>query len=217
VPDLCIDRQIVGVPVRKKLRRQVIVSELLQLFERQPEQSLQARETLFKQGAPVRHVFLLVRGRLRMVRHLAGGRAVSLHTAGAGELFAEGALFSKRYQCDAVADEACTVKRVGKPQLQRAIEASPRLALELLERVTRQLHRARTLIELRNIKSANERVLEHLRSLLPPGSDRIEFAQPLLVVAAEIGLSHETYYRCLAELVRNGRITRDGRRIRILR
>lgn len=53
-------------------------------------------EALFRQGDPADRVFLIERGRVRMVRRLASGGAVAMHTGRAGELFAEGALFAAR-------------------------------------------------------------------------------------------------------------------------
>jgi len=60
------------------------------------------------------------------------------------------------------------------------------------------------------------RVLQHLRLSLPVGRDTVAFTRPLTRVAAEIGLRHEAYYRCLASLTERGAIERNGRSIRVL-
>ncbi|WP_442921225.1 hypothetical protein [Mesorhizobium sp. Cs1299R1N1] len=44
-------------------------------------------------------MFLIRRGRLRMIRHLASGEAVIVHTGQAGELFAGAALFAPNRMC----------------------------------------------------------------------------------------------------------------------
>lgn len=62
---------------------------------------------------PGRHayaIFGIERGRLRRVRHTVDGRCVVLHTARAGGLFAEAALFSAAYHCDAMADTPARVR-----------------------------------------------------------------------------------------------------------
>jgi predicted transcriptional regulator len=82
--------------------------------------------------------------------------------------------------------------------------------------VTPELHRARALVELRAIRSAEERVLHHLLLSLPPDAKEVEFQQSLMQVASELGLTHEVYYRALAKLARNGIIKRESRRIRLL-
>jgi CRP-like cAMP-binding protein len=189
---------------------------LLSLFEHRPARVIEAREVVFRQGTPASHLYVVDRGRVRLLRHTATGRALTLHVAEAGELFAEGALFSKVYQCDAVADEASSVRSLGKAELTGYLSDSPALGLELLERVTRQLHRARALVELRAIRSAEERVLHHLLLSVPPHGREVEFRRPLTEIATELGLTHESYYRCLTKLVRDGSIERQGRRIRLL-
>jgi CRP-like cAMP-binding protein len=62
---------------------------------------LRAGATLFRQGDPAVAVYVIERGRIALVRHTSEGRRVTLFTAGAGESFAEAALFSEVYHCDA--------------------------------------------------------------------------------------------------------------------
>ena len=171
-------------------------------------------DILFRQGAKAKSVFLIEEGELRMARHLASGEILLLHKGLAGELFAEGALFASTYHCDGFAPVAATVAICAKADLLAEMGHSPDLGLELLQRVIGQLHRARALLELRNIKSAQDRVLQHIR--LNDGLGAAAGSGPLLENAAELGLSRETYYRALAALARGGAITRDGRRIALV-
>lgn len=189
---------------------------LLSLFEHRPPRVIEAREALFRQGMPASELFVVDRGRVRLVRHTTTGHMLTLHVAEDGDLFAEGVLFSEVYQCDAIADEKSSVRSLDKIELIRHLSTSPALGLELLERVTHQLHRARALVELRAIRSAEQRVLHHLLLAVPSRGHEVEFRRPLTEVATELGLTHEAYYRCLAKLARNGFIERKGRRIRIL-
>lgn len=171
---------------------------------------------MFHQGDVADWVFLIERGRLRMVRHPASGERVALHTGRSGELFAEGALFAAAYQCDGLAVGEASVMACAKADVLAMFTASPPLALELLERVTRQLHEARILIELRDVRSAEERVLRHLR-LRADDAGVVAFEDRLLDAAAELGLTHEAYYRALAALTRQGAIQRSPRRVQLLR
>jgi CRP/FNR family transcriptional regulator, dissimilatory nitrate respiration regulator len=161
-------------------------------------------------------VFKIVRGRLRMVRHLASGERVTIHTGRAGELFAEGSLFSEVYQCDAIAAEYTRVRACGKAEMLAAIGESPETMLALLEQVTRRLHYARAMHELRNVRSAADRVLQHLH-LSASKDDTIVFDRPFIEVAEDLGLTHEAYYRALAALARAGTIKRAGRTIRLIK
>lgn len=153
-----------------------------------------------------------------MVRHTVDGQSITLHVARPGEVFAEASLFSSTYRCDAVADRPSIVQPLRKDALRRRLKAEPALALHLLENVAQQLHRTRTLLELRNIRSAEERVLAHLRLLHADsgeGEEALQIKQPLIQIAADLGLTHEAYYRALAALERQGLIIREEtRRIR---
>jgi hypothetical protein len=72
------------------------------------------------------------------------------------------------------------------------------------------------MLELRNIRSADKRVLQHLR-LSASKAGVVAFDRPLLEVAEDLGLTHEAYYRALAALARASVIKRAGRRIGLLR
>ena len=45
---------------------------------------------------------------------------------------------------------------------------------------------------------------------------KITFTRPLKDIAADIGLTHEVFYRTLSDLERSGKISRDNRTIAIL-
>jgi CRP-like cAMP-binding protein len=191
-------------------------ASLERLFGTQPVRRLARGEPLFRQGEPAIAVFLIARGRLRMVRHLASGDRITIHTGRTGELFAEGSLFSDTYQCDAIAAEPTRVRVCGKADMLTAIGDSPSTMLALLEQVTRSLHHARAMRELRNIRSADDRVLQHLR-LSASKDGAVVFDRPLLEVAEDLGLTHEAYYRTLATLTRTSAIERKGRTIRLIK
>ncbi|HEY3916318.1 MAG TPA: Crp/Fnr family transcriptional regulator [Stellaceae bacterium] len=189
---------------------------LERLFGRGPIRTLARDEPLFRQGEPTTAIFHILRGRLRMVRHLAAGDRMTIHTGRAGELFAEGALFSDVYQCDAIAAESTQVRVCSKAGMLAVVSESPATMLALLEQVTHLLHHARAMRELRNIRSANDRVLHHLH-LSASKDGTVVFDRPLLEVAEDLGLTHEAYYRALADLGRVGTIKRMGRRIQLIK
>lgn len=172
-------------------------------------------ETLFRQGDPTRALYVLDEGRVALIRHAPDGRRLVLFSAGPGESFAEAALFAERYHCDAVAESAASVIEIPKPALRAALRRDPDLAERLLARLARQVQELRQRLELRNIRSARERVWQRLLLAAPADGRAAVFERPLKDIAAEIGLTHEAFYRALAELTRTGRIRRRGRRIEI--
>jgi CRP-like cAMP-binding protein len=171
---------------------------------------------LFRQGDPADAVYVIERGRLAMVRHTAEGRRVTLFTAGPGESFAEAALFSDFYHCDAVADVPSRVTIVPKSELRALLKQRGPAADRLMARLAHQVQVLRTRLELRSVRSARERVWQALIVAAGPSSRTITFEGPMKTMASEIGLTHEAFYRAIAALEAAGRIRRRGRRIDLL-
>ncbi|HEX7968760.1 MAG TPA: Crp/Fnr family transcriptional regulator, partial [Stellaceae bacterium] len=161
-------------------------------------------------------IFAVERGRLRLIRHTVDDRRVVLHTARAGELFAEAALFSRTYHCDAVADTPARLRVLSKPKLLAAFRADPELALRFMAILARQVMSLRTRLELRSIRSARERVLQHLLLAAAGDGRTVRIEGTLMDLAAEIGLTHEALYRALAALESDGAIARTPDGIRLL-
>ncbi|MBI3451496.1 MAG: Crp/Fnr family transcriptional regulator [Rhodospirillales bacterium] len=177
---------------------------------------LAAGEALFRQGDAAEAVFVVERGRMALVRHAADGRPIILHVAEAGDSFAEAALFAEAYHCDGMAETPSRVAVLPKTALAAALAGDANLAAGLLARLARHVQALRTRLELRNIRGARERTWRTLLLAAGGGAGTVTFAQPLKTVAAEIGLTHEAFYRALAELEAEGLIRRARRRISIL-
>jgi CRP-like cAMP-binding protein len=177
---------------------------------------LAAGKALFRQGDPVVAVYVIERGRLAMVRHTAEGRRVTLFTAGPGESFAEAALFSEVYYCDAVAEVPSRVTIVPKAELHALLKQGGQASDRLTARLAHQVQALRTRLELRSIRGARERIGQALVLAAEPGSRTVKLETPLNTMAGEIGLTQEAFYRAIAALEAAGRIRRRGRRIELL-
>lgn len=178
--------------------------------------TMQKGETLFSQGDEAFGVFVVRKGRMRLVRHLADGCAVVLYTANAGTAFSEAALFSEAYHCDAVADTDCEIEIHPKGALLQALDGDAAASRAFMAHMAAQIIALRSRLEIRNIRSAEERVLHLLQLKLGPSQSDVIFDQPLKDVASEAGLTHEAFYRALSKLQASGRIVRDKRRITLL-
>lgn len=176
--------------------------------------SVSAHTYLFRQGDASFGVFRLVSGRLRLVRTTPDGAEVALHTARPGELFAEASLFSPRYHCDAVALCDCEVLAYPKQALARQLRHDPQALWDFTGELARRVQGLRTRLELRQIRSAPERVRQALR-LRCDANGVWEADGTLKQFAEEIGLTHEALYRALAALEKSGVIAREGRTIRM--
>lgn len=180
--------------------------------QRSKLRELDAGEALFRQGDRATAIFVVEQGRLRLIRHTVDQHEVVLHTARTGELFAEAALFSNAYQCDAIAAAASRVRAYPKREILAAFRGDPALAERFMAVLAHQVHALRARLEERNIRSARERVLHHLALASGPDGRTVLIDGRLMDLAAEIGLTHEALYRTLAALEKDGLIdrTRSG-------
>src|SRR6266852_1344157 len=172
------------------------------------ERVLTAGEALFRMGNQTRGIYEVLRGQVQMVRVDLSGRQVVLYAAAAGEIFAEAALFSPVYHCDAVTTTGATVRLYPKEKVLAEFRKNPQAAEAFMAILARQIMSLRTRIERRNIRSARERVRHFLA--LNTGADgrTVLLRGTLKDLAAELGLTHEALYRALASLAANGEIKR---------
>ena len=178
--------------------------------------SLQAGESLFRQGDQTYGIFAIEDGRVQMIRYDSHGRSLVLFTAGKGELFAEAALFSERYHCDALAVTDATVRIYRKSTLLSLLSRDQNAAQKFMALLAREVMLLRTRLEVLNIRSANERVLRHL-SIAAGGGGTVELAGTIKEMASELGLAHEVLYRTLADLETQGLIERADHLIKLKR
>jgi CRP-like cAMP-binding protein len=186
----------------------------MQAALRAPRRDLAAGELLFRQGDRALAIFHVERGRLRLVRHLADGGAVTLHVARTGDGLAEAALFSGGYHCDAVAEIDSSVAVIGKAALLAGFRRDPEASLAFAADLSRQVRGLRWQLELRNIKSARERLLAWLR-LQADADGVVMLDRPWTAIATELGLSHEAVYRALAALTADRKLRRQHGRIQL--
>ncbi len=176
---------------------------------------LEAGETLFRAGDAARGIFILKSGRVRLLRRCHEGREVTLHTPRPGESFAEASLYAESYHCDCIADIASEVILVPRQILLRELEREPAYAALFARHLAAQIRDLRAALELRNIRTADQRILSALTLKLAPGENSVCIEPSLKAFASEIGLTHEALYRSLKKLENSGKLHRDGRCIRL--
>jgi CRP-like cAMP-binding protein len=171
---------------------------------------------LFRQGDTTFAVFRVVSGRIRLIRVTPQGAEVPMHTARPGELFAEASIFSDRYHCDAIAVCDCAVLVYAKAELTLRFRDSAEDLWAFAAEMARRIQALRTGLELRQIRSAPERVLQYLR-LRCDAQGRWKLDGTLKQLAEDVGLTHEALYRALATLERDSRIVRGDQEIELVR
>lgn len=176
------------------------------------ERMLGVGQSLFRRGDRTVGLYEIVSGTMRLVRVDAAGREVILYAARPGDTIGEASLFSSTYHCDAVATTNVVVRLYAKVAILREFERDPKAARRFMAMLGQHIMDLRTRLELRNIRSARDRVRHYLA--LNAGADgrTVTLDQTLKEVAGELGLTHEALYRTLAAMAADGEIERLDRK-----
>ena len=172
------------------------------------ERRLKAGQALFRTGAPTGGLYEIVTGKVRLVRVDRSGREAVLQVAAPGDTLAEASLFSAAYHCDAIATTEAVVRLYPRKILVNELRRNPKVAQSFAAMLARQVMALRTRLEQRNIHSARDRVRHYLAVNADPSGRMVALSGTLKDIAAELGLTHEAFYRTLAEMAADGEIER---------
>lgn len=176
---------------------------------------LKRGEVLFLEGEPVRSLFVVERGLIKVYKLDPEGRKqVVLHLEGPGRVLAEVALFLERptYPASAEALEASEVLAIPKEAFFQLVDTRPPLARALIRYLARRQGQLLHLLDRLVFHEVRERLAEYLLEtlategqgfLLPTNSE----------LAALLGTVPEAVSRNLGELYRQGLIRLQGRRV----
>lgn len=172
--------------------------------------SLEKGETLFQQGGQVERIYCVKSGKVTLIRNTIEGSLITLHIAQSGETFAEASLFSNQYHCSAIAASKTEISYFRKPELLNYLEQNPAAMKNLLATFSQQVRELRAISEIKNIRSAKERILAFIRGEMNDDKELV-LSMSLKDIAHRIGLAHETFYREIKKLEKAGKIVRyDG-------
>jgi CRP-like cAMP-binding protein len=166
---------------------------------------------LFHRDSPASEIFFVESGRFRLERTTESGIAVTLSVAVAGEGLAEAALFSETYHCDAVAERRSVALAFTRSRVLNDLREDSELSFRLLRLASGRIQYLRSILELRGIRSAADRVVQYLRVRQWRGES--PEPRPFKAMAEEIGLAPETFYRTLKKLEEDGVVQRDENRL----
>jgi len=110
-------------------------------------------DTLFHQGDPVVHVYVIRSGRIKLVRSTVDGNAAILQVAMAGDLLAKASLFFDAYHCSAMVDsKSVEISCFPRAELLAACQQSSAAAMQLAELFAYRIRKLRAIMEIRNIR-----------------------------------------------------------------
>ena len=173
-------------------------------------------QVLFHRQEESRVIYTVKTGRVRLLHYTSSGQAISHYAVNAGEICAAVALFLDIYTCSAVAEETTQVLAFPKQAFMHALQEDHHFAIAFMMQLSHRLHTTKEMLELRSIRSAQERVLHYLRLIAPPEKNTVILEQPLKDIAADLSISPEAFSRTLTKLANNGAIVREKRRITLI-
>lgn len=170
-------------------------------------------------------LFVLVRGRVKVVLYGQSGREVILSIFGSpGDFFGEMSLLDDQPRSATVmAAERSRLLVLSRSAFQEHLTAHPRSALRVLTELSRRLRRADEVIGNLALLDVYGRLAGKLREMA--AADGEEREDGILIrqrptqseIAAMIGTSRETVSRALSELARRGFLEMNGKRLLLRR
>lgn len=165
---------------------------------------------LFHRGDRTRNMYGLLSGSARLLRYTVDGAPITLHRAKPGGFFAEASLFASAYHCDGEASAGSVLAVFPKSAVLTIMEQDAGFARAFCQHMARQVQGLRSNLELRGIRSAEERIMAALSLKLGDGECRMVLPGTWKEFAEDVGLTHEALYRALRRLEDAGRLRRDG-------
>jgi CRP/FNR family transcriptional regulator, dissimilatory nitrate respiration regulator len=184
-----------------ELQSQIIIRELT------------TGELLFNEGDTASAIYYLESGQIRLLNYTRSGKTVSHYSVMAGEFFAEVLMILDRCVCTAIAEELSRVWIIPKQPWLETLRQHPDLAIAFAGEVSYRLHMVKITLQLRGIRSAQERVLSYLQIMAQPETGIVKIDRPLKQIARDLDLTAETLSRALTQLVAEGAIEREAGQI----
>lgn len=172
-------------------------------------------EALFLQNDATVNFYCIITGKVKLIRNTIEGTQAVIHVALAGETFAEASIFSSEYHCSAIAVSESVIMSYRKSELLYYLEGAPDAMQGLLRVFSQQVRDLRLINEIKNIRSARDRILAFIESEMD-SSREVFLNMSLKDLAYKIGLAHETFYRELKNLEKRSILKRHGNTLKLL-
>jgi CRP/FNR family transcriptional regulator len=185
-------------------------------------QRVAAGATLLHEGAPVRHVCVVLAGTFKSVKTGHDGYEHVLGFAMRGDLLGYDGVASGEYASAAIALEDSVVFALPLPQLDRLRHTDARFDRALQAALSRQISRAIELAELMSAVAADARLarfLLHLAARMAGqgmSGRRLRLRMNRREIASHLGVAHETVSRSFGLLADRGYLRVDNREIEIV-
>jgi CRP/FNR family transcriptional regulator len=204
-----IIQEISRIPLFKGLNRE----ELGELAMILVDQEIKRNQPIFSEGEKAAGLYVVVSGSVKIYKLSFDGKEQILHILGAGEPFAEVAVFAgTTYPANAMTMEKSRVFFIPRQAFLELIGRYPSLAMAMLATLSLRLRQFAGMIESLSLKEVPGRLATHLLLLSDQnkGAATVELAIAKTQLAAYLGTIPETLSRILSKLSKAGYIDSDG-------
>ena len=175
-------------------------------------------EMIFYEKDPAVAFFVVSTGKVKIYKSSQEGKEQILMIAGAGDSFAEAALFGEGiYPASAQALEKSEIIIFRRDKFLALVEKNPSIALSLIARMAELLHKLNRLVEELSLTDITTRLAHYLIDAIESDTQTIiTLTEKKAVLAAQLGTIPETLSRSFAKLTKEGIIKVEGADIHIL-
>jgi CRP/FNR family transcriptional regulator len=198
--------------------RALPAADLRRIAARTQVREVRRGARVFEEGAPAGHLFVVIDGRVRLVRVSRGGREQVLHTEGPGATLGEVPLLDGGgYVATAVAAEPSRLLVVPREAIVDACRRHPDVALGIIRVLARRVRTFAGLVEQLALKDLTARTAALLLAeSRAAGAPAFELPGTRDELAARLGTVRELVSRALGRLRAAGVVRVAGRRVTIL-
>jgi CRP/FNR family transcriptional regulator len=179
-------------------------------------------QILFLENNPAQTVFIIKSGMIKVSKSLEDGREQILRVLRSGDILGFGAIYEESYSATAEALSDGELCCLDKEKFLHLLETNPRISLNMVKVLGKELEEARSKIRDLGLKNARERIATFLLSQISPFDKSGSKGQKLTLglsrqeISGMVGLSQETVSRILSEFNKDEIIKTNRKEIVIL-
>lgn len=163
------------------------------------------KAVLFREGDVANGFYLLLKGRIKLIKLSPNGKEQILHFVQKGQSFAEAALYlNSSYPATAEALEESELFFIPREALSEALSSDPGLAMNLISHLARYLQLLTRKIEELSLLDATERLAQHLLGNMEAATGLVRLGAGKGQTASSLGMAVETFSRTLTKFKDEG-------------
>lgn len=166
---------------------------------------IKKKSILFREGEDAKGFFLLLNGKVKLVKVSPSGKEQILHFVNPGQSFAEAALYmNESYPATAEAIEESSLLYIPRDAFAKALSDNGNLAMNLVAHLARYLQLLTRKVEELSLMDAAARIAQHAMTEMDPVTGLFRLSAGKGQVAASLGMAVETFSRTLTRLKDEG-------------